>query len=93
MRILKTITVACAIGWLSQATFADQAAWEAVHGKCGGGHENCQSYSITADGSNVVTITRTFATEADWDTASAATHSGSDAATYDMAFASDSREG
>ena len=25
MRILKTITVACAIGWLSQATFADQA--------------------------------------------------------------------
>lgn len=85
--IVKTLTDQDA-----SATFADQAAWEAAHGKSGGGHANVQSYSIDADGTNVVTITRTFATEADWDAASAATHEGGETPTYDMAFASDSRD-
>jgi len=85
--IVKTLTDQDA-----SATFADQAAWEAAHGKCGGGHPKVQSYSIAADGTNVVEITRTFATEADWDTASSATYEGGDTPTFDMAFKSDSRD-
>jgi len=85
--IVKTLTDQDA-----SATFADQAAWEAVHGKCGGGHPSVQSYSIAADGTNVVTITRVFASEADWDTASAANYEGGETPTFDMAFVSDSRD-
>lgn len=84
--IVKTLTDQDA-----SATFADQAAWEAAHGACGGGHPSVQSYTIAADGTNVVQLTRTFATEADWDTASSATHEGGDAPTYDAALVSDSR--
>ena len=85
--IVKTLTDQDA-----SATFADQAAWEAVHGKCGGGHEKVKSYSIAADGTNVVTITRVFASEADWDAASAANYEGDETPTFDMAFKSDSRD-
>ena len=85
--IVKTLTDQDA-----SATFADQAAWETVHGKCGGGHTNVQSYSIAADGTNVVTITRVFASEADWDAASTASYEGGETPTYDMAILSDSRD-
>lgn len=77
----------------TSATFADQAAWEAVHGKSGGGHGSVQSYSIAADGTHQVELTRVFATEDDW--AEASTNpdadNGTTAAFAHGALVSDSR--
>ena len=78
----------------STATFADQAAWEAVHGPCGGAHASVQSYSIAADGTHSVELTRVFATEDDWVEASTNPDSNDGAApNWDMgALVSDSRD-
>ena len=84
--IVKTLTDNNA-----SATYADQAAWEAVHGDCGGGHPNVQSYTITADGSNSVTLTRVFATEDDWVAASTANSADRVAINHTTALVSDSR--
>lgn len=75
----------------SSATYSSAAEWEAVHGDCGGGHPNVQSYTIVADGTNSVVLTRVFASEEDWNNASNANSEDRAEINHSTSLVSDSR--